>query len=180
MAQNGDYPFSVIVWNRFTSPSDPIVEVTFNHFPNGVPENLEVWATKKTSTPDGNTYSIKPGDMIGFPLYWGPEIDDGGNETFEGETLIITYNPEGKNAPTPNYYVYLGSKAKYEFVDDSGVQLTSEQMQKYNYTYIKGGIEGTNSGVWIIGKTGKKLNIKLKKLVPDPETTNVSIGPDIP
>jgi hypothetical protein len=177
MAKDGDYPFIVIVWNRFTSSSDPTINVQFNHFPNGSPQrDIKKWLKKRTSPTTGATYSIKPGDMLGFPLYWGPELDDNFEEISSGETLAITYNPEEKTAPETPCYLYLGSKAKYEFVDDSGKQLTSGEIG----TYIQGGIEGTNSGVWIIGNKGKKLIIKVKKLVVDPETTNVSIGPDIP
>ncbi len=178
MAQDGDYPFIVIVWNRFTSSSNPTITVKFNHFPNGSPSgNIKKWLKERTDPIAAKeAYEIKPGDMIGFPLYWGPELDDNFEETSGGETLVITYNPEKKTAPETPCYLYLGSKAKYEFVDDSGKQLTSGEIG----TYIKGGIESTNSGVWIIGNKGKKLNIKVKKLVPDPETTNVSIGPDIP
>ena len=176
MAKDGDYPFIVIVWNRFTSPTDTTINVQFNHFPNGVPPgDIKEWLKKRTDPPAGKTYSIKPGDMLGFPLYWGPEIDDNYEETSSGETLLITYNPKEKDAPN-SYYVYLGSKAKYEFVDDSGKPRTPGEIG----THIKGGIEGTNSGVWIIRNKGERSNIKVKKLVPDPETTNVSIGPDIP
>jgi hypothetical protein len=181
MAQDGDYPFIVIVWNRFTSPSDPTVNVQFNHFPNAVPaENIKDWLNNRTDPLPGDTYSIKPGDRLGFPLYWGPELDDGGNETSVGENLVITLVPApgGETAPETPYYLWLGPLASYTLKDRRGELLSTGGGS--GYTCIKHSIGGQSSGIWTITDPSLQWTLTVKKLVPDPETTNVSIGPDIP
>jgi hypothetical protein len=180
MAQNGDYPFSVYVWNRFTSSSVPTgtsiptVNVQFNHYPNGGPED----ENRQEPPPGEKTYDINPGDMIAFPLYWGPVVNDNGVQTIVGENLVITYPPNGEAAPKTPYYLVLGLKADYTLVDSEGNPLSLEGSK--DYSLIPSGLGGKNSGIWTFTVPSFQWTLTVKKLIPDPETTNVSIGPDIP
>ena len=183
MAQDGDYPFQVIVWNRFTSPpvqagtSIPTVNVQFNHYPNGGPED----ENRQEPPPGAKTYDIDPGDMLGFPLYWGPIVNDGGIETVVGENLVIKYPPDGdppESSPMTPYYLCLGPKADYTLKDSQGNDLSTEGSD--DYSFIPSGLGGHNSGIWTFTNATFQWTLTVKKLVPDPETTNVSIGPDIP
>ena len=180
MAQNGDYPFTVYVWNRVNSSVGshttpcPTVNVQFNHYPNGeaVDEN------EREPLPVGNTYDINPGDMLGFQLYWGPVVNDEGVQTVGGENLVITYPPNGESAPITPYYLLLGPKADYTLVDSEGNPLSPEGSSDYGF--IPSGLGGNNSGIWTFTNSSFQWTLTVDKLIPDPETTNVSIGPDIP
>lgn len=161
MAQDGDYPFFVNVWNRFENGSGVTLTVTFSHYYNG--------ADPGGSPPPGmnsNEYEIHPGDMIAFPLYWA-NMDESGD--YHGEYLEITMS----NPPTDtdHYYVLLGPKANYE--PDVSQSIIGVKP-------IPSGTGGKNSGIYEVPGNEGIGKITVKKMMHDPETDNVSIGPDIP
>ena len=155
MAQDGDYPFFVHVWNRFES--DVTLIVTFYHYPNSMDPG-----TPRSSPTNHNVYNILPGDSLAFPLFWG-EIE---NDSYIGESLDIELTG---NPPDP-YFIWLGEKAKYELKD-------------LDFTlYVSSGNNRDNkSGLYEMKANGDNdWQITVQKLMHDPQTDNVSVGPDIP
>ncbi|NIM18469.1 MAG: hypothetical protein GTO45_41345 [Candidatus Aminicenantes bacterium] len=150
MAQDGDYPFFVHVWNTFGADSSVILKVTFHHYFNGV---------CNTSMQE-NTYDICPGDMIAFPLYWA-NIENG---NYNGEYLEIKL----EGTPGEDYNIQLGHKANY---------ITDKLNWLSYFKFITG---GSNSGFYMISKAVTDWTITVQKLMHDPQTDNVSVGPDIP
>ena len=164
MAQDGDYPLLVYVGNRFKADSNINLSVIFNHWPNG--RNPDPNDPTKSPT-NHNSYTIMPGDCIVFPLYW------------VNESLTIRI-PE--DALTP-YYIFLGPKTKCtspNLVDNDDTIMfipsgTADYLaQKSPQTYA------SKSGVWTINGTSSEYTIVIEKYVFDPETTNVSVGEDLP
>lgn len=150
MAQDGDYPFFVQVWNTFGAESSVILKVTFHHYFNGV----------RNPPMNENTYDIRPGDMIAFPLYWA-NIENG---NYKGEYLEIKL----EGTPGEDYNIQLGHKANY----------ITDNLNRLHYSkFITG---GSNSGSYTISKEANDWQITVQKLMHDPQTDNVSVGPDIP
>ena len=119
-----------------------------------------------------NSYDIMPGDCLVFPLFWADE------------SLTIQIP---KNARTP-YYIFLGPKAKCtsdDLIDNgntmmfipSGTAKYIAEMHKKKYST---GNYNSKSGIWKINGTISNLSIKIEKYGFDPETTNVSVGEDLP
>ena len=150
MAQDGDYPFLVYVWNRFQQAGINL-KVSFSHHAYGSQEAPII----------SNDYKICPGDMVGFPLYWNDE------------SLIISID-QGNNPTLPaTYYIWSGPKVKYTPVPSNLSELAAE--------YIPCGTGGVNSGIYkIMNNNPSTWTLTVQKLLPDPETTNVSVGEDIP
>ena len=198
MAQDGDYPFFVYVCNTFKKESvednNPIINVVFNHWPYGKKPVID--NPTATLSSDGYEYSIQPGDMIGFPLYWHDEF----------LTITITIPPESSAFHT-DYYIQMGAKCLSTLKDKDGTNLlseegtlTTEQLEFFEFLGMAHGYkcqdpvnEGSyminHSGVWKIKKTDDAQNLNpnwtswkmiVNKLVFDPETTNVSVGQDLP
>lgn len=165
MAQDGDYPFLVYVWNTFDKTINPdlTIDVTFNHWSYGKRPQLP------PPEPDNTlTCTINPGDMICFPLFWGPIYDEN-DLVVDGENIVISVDFNNKTVPDP-YYIYAGPKAVYT-PDNS---LT----QYFDINCVTG---GENSGIYKIQDNNpNQWTLRVDKLVVDPETTSVSIGPDIP
>jgi hypothetical protein len=162
MANDGDYPLLVHVWNRFENTSDIKLAVTFNHWPNG--------QHPTDTTPDieinTNTYQVKPGDYLGFPLYWSDE------------SLTVEINDNDLSKIDEDYYILMGPKAKCTSAELN----TSDSM-----LFIPSGTaiyidEESKNGVWKISDASLNSNwkITIEKWLFDPETTNVSVGPDLP
>jgi hypothetical protein len=154
MAQDGDYPFFVQVWNRFES--DVTLIVTFHHYPNSMYPG-----TPRSSPTNNNAYNILPGDSLAFPLFWG-EIE---NDSYIGESLDI----ELTGNPLDPYFIWLGDKAKYELKDLHFTQYVPSGNNPANKSGLYKITDGTNN--WII---------TVRKQMHDPQTDNVSVGPDIP
>ncbi|MGD2086175.1 MAG: hypothetical protein PVH61_08330 [Candidatus Aminicenantes bacterium] len=158
MANDGDYPLLVYVGNRFKTGIN--LSVTFTHWPLGEQQS-EITLMNK------NSYDIMPGDCLIFPLYWGDE------------SLTIKIP---KNAVTP-YYILLGPKVKCtsDNLKDNGTTITfipsgmaDYLAQKSSQTY------SSKSGVWTINDNSLEFTIEITKYSFDPETTNVSVGEDLP
>lgn len=158
----GDYPFLVYVWNTFEPINGPTLSVTFNHWANGKKVQNDNAEPKRT-----NTYNIQPGDMIGFPLYWNDE------------TLEIRFNPS-RGEITGTYYISLAPKGIW-----ISNQLTSdgdkmEWIRSGLGQYIGNTEWGEDkAGIWKITDQDLSWTLTFRKLRPDPETTNITVGPVI-
>jgi hypothetical protein len=161
MAKDGDYPFFVNVWNRFEEGSNVKLEVVFYHYYNG--ENPGPIENREPPEEPDHSYSISPGDMIAFPLYWAETND---SSEYIGEYLEITL----RNPPTEAYYVWLGPKADYN-EDLSHIPGVKK---------IPSGTGGKNSGLYEVPANNNTWMITVRKLIHDPESDSVSVGPDIP
>lgn len=150
MAQDGDYPFLVYVWNRFQQEGINL-KVSFSHHAYGRQEdNIK-----------NNDYKIYPGDMVGFPLFW------------HDESLIISIDQENNPTLPETYYIWSGPKVNYTPEPSNLSQLVQE--------YIPCGTGGVHSGIYKIKSNNPSTwTLTVQKLLPDPETTNVSVGEDIP
>lgn len=159
MAQDGDYPLMVYVWNRFDKASNIVLDVTFNHWFNGNRSQ------GTANVPDNsNIYSIQPGDVVGFPLYWSDE------------SLTMTFDPAASAGISSEYYIWLGPKCNYDLTDQNGHSLIGNP----DCRYIQSGLGGSNSGLCKILNSELNWRLTVGKLIPDPETDHVSVGPDIP
>jgi hypothetical protein len=174
MAKNGDYPFVVNVWNRFSPKAkkedEVVLCVTFNHYPNGNRPVQELISGKRAEPTNHNMYEIRAGDMLAFPLFWMQEAET----NMIGETLDICISPKYKQ-PKPNeaYYLWLGSKARYtptNFPDHK------------DHIKASNGFSREYAGLWKFENptAAKPWQLKVEKLLPDPESDDVSAGPDIP
>jgi hypothetical protein len=173
MAQDGDYPFVVKVWNRMnvSELNTNILTVTFNYYSygekyyekkgeEGEPAAVEAKELK------AKTCTITPGEFLAFPLYW----DD--------EYLEIKF--EGNISTTSGYHtIWAGIKAGCEFNKKGGFIFTPAfgKAKDEKYASIKGQYRG---GAWRIENSVNDWILKINKLVPDPEEENITIGEDPP
>jgi hypothetical protein len=114
----------------------------------------------RPSPPGNNVYNIKAGDSLAFPLFWG-EMD---GDFYIGEFLEIKLT----GTPGYPYFIWLGEKAKYVLSD-----LSVEPVRSGNNPDNK-------SGLYEITEGNNNWQIKVQKLMHDPQADNVSVGPDIP
>jgi len=171
MAMDGDYPLLVYVWNRFGSSSGIEIDVTFYHWPNFENPYPEDPDDKPTNE---NIYTIKPGDSLVFPLYWVNEY--------------LTIRIGSGNVPKESYYISMDAEAKYTSdrldKDTNGVEFTPSGTADYiarKYSEMHPSHKySSKSGIWKIKEVGLDWSINVGKLLFDPQTTNVSIGQDIP
>jgi hypothetical protein len=159
MANDGDYPFAVTVWNRLeqsgADPGDNSLKVVFTYRPYGymTPHKEKVCV-------------IKPGEFLSFSLYW---MD---------ESLDISL--EKNDANKPGFYnIWTGIKARCELEKGRGEAATfipaagaarNEQCQ-----LIPGQHRG---GAWRIKNDGHDWSLKINKLFHDPEEENVEVSGD--
>lgn len=175
---NGDYPFLAYVWNRFAKPpageKETNLSVTFNHYFNGICPD----PTGENRPPPDNhhAYVIKPGDMVAFPLFWACEkiiTESGVTRETIGENLVIKIE-DNSQPPVDPYYISLGSLAVYHFIDNEGNPVDPPDGE-----HIPSGSPANLSGIYKVAP-GTQWIVNMEKLLFDPETTNVSVGPDIP
>jgi hypothetical protein len=158
MAQEGDYPFVVNVWNRFALDSGDninILNVTFNYHPHG--DGGEDLKSKD--------YTLEPGEFLAFPLYWSDEY----LEIKPGESI---------STQSEYHTIWAGMKAGCEFDGEAETFiLAAGEAKNANGMVIPGRYIG---GAWRVENLKKDWALKIFKLVHDPEEENVTVGEDPP
>jgi len=184
----GTYPFLLHVANTFNPDSEATLNVTCHRFRSYYDDEKIIIETCKkcklkvlggsggkegrlvgfcNQTKHLMEYSIKPGDRIVFPLYFGDEY------------LEISFDPKEGNLSTSTYpyTIFTGKKAKAIFTfDDLTVVPTYPKDDKILEDGFYPG------GGWVVKEKNKDSIWKLiiKKYGTDPETDDVVIGPPPP
>jgi hypothetical protein len=180
MANDGDYPFVLSVWNKFKLVSTDqikngvnVIRVVYRF----VPFNRDTHPDSILDFMQENTHQLLPGERHSFPLYW------------KAESVEIKLPGKVELNPSKNcYYIWSGIKAKCQldppantnvkFIPSPYGEVNDELESKKKYS-----IGGTweivpNKPDQIKDKSTGKL--KVRKLKHDPEEDNVTVGEDGP
>jgi len=180
MQLTGIYPFVVSVWNFFAPSTNVKLNVTFRHHYCYFGDDGTFTATplkdKQGNLMDGFGRAIDAGMALAFPMYFGDEaleisIDsqntpNGDYQLSAGATAECSL--EVPHPSNPGNYIYpppiAGSNC------DPNPNPTPDESFP---TYYKG-------GTWKIDSTKAGWNLTIKKIIIDPQSDDVSIGPGTP
>jgi len=161
----GFYPFNVSVWNFFAPDSGIQLKVTFTHHKCYFDEKNDFKAEHIPIGPDGQPlgkdYMIEPGTSLAFPMYFGDE------------TLILSIAPG--HAPTSDYQLTAGDTAEcYQTgLGDPEDGSSGGRKEIKGKTYWMG-------GTWAIAPGKTAWQMEIIKVIPDPQSDDVTVGPGTP
>lgn len=182
MANDGDYPFVLSVWNKFKIVSADkikngvnVIRVVYRF----VPFNRDTHSDSILDFMQENAHQLLPGERHSFPLYW------------KAESVEIKLPGPGKielSSSKNCYYIWAGVKAKCQF--DPLVN-TNVKFIPSPYGEVNDELESKKKyyigGTWeiVLNKQAQTKNkstgkLKLRKLKHDPEEDNVTVGEDGP
>lgn len=155
----GLYPFTVSVWNFFPPGSEVKLNVAFSYhicYSDAANYDFRV-INNKTNSP----YKIDPGMSLAFPMYFGDE------------TLVISIL--SGNIPG-NYLLTAGDTALC--LPDTALGVP--QPGSYRDKEIIGDETYYEGGTWAINQANKTWQLTIKKIIPDPQSDDVTVGPGTP
>ncbi|MGD2085455.1 MAG: hypothetical protein PVH61_04645 [Candidatus Aminicenantes bacterium] len=156
----GFYPFTVSIWNFFSPNLEIKLKVTFHHHHCYFDENNDFKAEK---IPKKIEYKIDSGKSLAFPMYFGDE------------TLVLSID---SLIPSSDYQLTAGDAALCSL--EVGENTISPAEGSSGGTNVINGKEYWRGGTWTISTKEEGWQLEIKKIIPDPQNEDVTVGPGTP
>lgn len=159
----GFYPFTVSIWNFFAPNSGIKLNVTFtNHHKCYFDGNNDFKIEHSTKNND-KCHIICAGKSLAFPLYFGDE------------TLVLSIE---SGTPPPDYQLTAGDTALCSL--KVGEDFIPPEEGSSGDNKIITGKEYWRGGTWTIDSTKTGWQLEIKKIIPDPQNEDVTVGTGTP
>jgi len=169
----GFYPFLVTVWNLFEPEHQSKdrrngIKLSVQHFyhPSYFQSSTSDWE-KGFKIEHGMTSKssiIDPGSSLSFPMFYGDEY-----------LILSLHIGDHSRVPTSPYQLNAGGTAECCSLKKLGdpIRLPNRvSLPKHEGDYWQG-------GTWVI-EPGTSWTMKIRKIIPDPQSDDVTVGPGTP